>query len=140
MIVFPRFRAKEAMNDDVNDSDEIEIVDVPRAETLITPLLTRQAVSSQPMTACHGISLTFPDGQNEHTSYPFGLHNKQPCTFFAFSLYGFALGQNSECSKRITKSKLAFYRRRGEGGGEKRLKKIFKWMFLIRFLTPPWLQ
>jgi hypothetical protein len=66
------------MNGDATNCGEIVIVDVPGAQKSITSALMLQAVSPKPTAACCGILLTFPAGQNEHISYPFGLHNEQP--------------------------------------------------------------
>lgn len=63
----------------------------------------KSLASEEPIDSiCTGVQLAFPAGQNQHTSYPFGLHAKFPLPWNYFSDGERFFVRSTSCHQRVT--------------------------------------
>jgi len=87
-----------------NERNDVEIIDVDRLEQ---DRSVRYRGGSQERTSTHtciGISITFPPGQNHHTSYPFGLHQQRILPWDYHSVNDRFYVQSKDCARQVLPS------------------------------------
>jgi hypothetical protein len=66
--------ASPSANQEIIDVDEIEVVKVVKG--VGKQVDEQNDVHKPAKRPCEGVLITFPEGMNQHTSYPFGLHSE----------------------------------------------------------------
>ena len=65
--------AGPSTNQEVFNVDEIEVLKVMED---VCGQVDKQKLNAREKWPCKGVLITFPEGMNEHTLYPFGIHQE----------------------------------------------------------------